>query len=59
MRELAQDIGAYPETDDYIAQASQGVAEELNGFDYDGTLRERDALLVKLIELKRHAKHIR
>lgn len=58
MRELAQDIGAYPETDDYIGLVTQGVAEELNGFDFDATVRERDALLVKLIELKRHANHI-
>jgi hypothetical protein len=58
MRELAQDIGTYPATDDYIARVTQGVAEELNGFDFDATLRERNALLVKLIELKRNAKHI-
>jgi carnitine 3-dehydrogenase len=58
MREWAQDLGAYPETDDYIALAAQGVADELKGFDIVETLRERDALLVKLIELKRDAKHI-
>jgi carnitine 3-dehydrogenase len=58
MREWARDLGVYPASDDYIAPVAQGVAEELKGYDFQATLRERDELLVNLIAAKKETKHI-
>ena len=57
-REWGRDLGDHPETDDYIAPVAQGVAEELQGYDFEATLRERDELLVKLIAVKKDARQI-
>src|SRR5690606_27769318 len=57
-REWARDLGAYPETDDYIEPITRGVEEELDGYDFKATLRERDALLVELIAAKKKAGQI-
>lgn len=54
-REWARDLGAYPETDDYIAPIAAGVDAELAGVDFTKALEERDALLVDLILAKRAA----
>ncbi|MGV3653809.1 MAG: 3-hydroxyacyl-CoA dehydrogenase NAD-binding domain-containing protein [Noviherbaspirillum sp.] len=57
-REWARDLGTYPETDDYIEPIAQGVDDALQGYDFKATLRERDALLVKLIAAKKKAGQI-
>ena len=57
-REWARDLGTYPETDDYIAPIAKGVEEELKGYDFAATLRQRDELLIKLIAAKKKAPEI-
>jgi carnitine 3-dehydrogenase len=54
----AADLGAYPETDDYIEPCAKGVDEELERFDFAETLRQRDELLVNLLEAKKKASQI-
>jgi len=51
-REWARTLGDYPETDDYIPVMAQGVDEELAGFDWEETLRQRDELLLDLLAAK-------
>ena len=51
-REWAQDLGRYPETDDYIQPIAEGVDAELQGRDLPAMLRQRDELLVQLIAAK-------
>ena len=57
-RVWAADLGAYPETDDYIEPCANGVAEELEGYDFAETLRQRDELLVNLLEAKKKKSQI-
>lgn len=57
-REWARDLGAYPETDDYIAPIAKGVDEELKGYDFARTLAQRDELLVELLAAKSKATQI-
>ena len=52
MREWARTLGAYPETDDYIELMANGVEEELAGYDWEQTLRQRDELVVQLLAAK-------
>jgi len=52
-REWARSLGEYPETDDYIPVMAQGVEEELDGYHWDETLRERDRLLIELLAAKK------
>lgn len=54
-REWARDLGSYPDTDDYIAPIAAGVEDELTGYDFEETLKERDALLVDLLFAKQSA----
>jgi 3-hydroxyacyl-CoA dehydrogenase len=58
MRDWANDLGDYPATDDFFAPVEKGVAAALEGCDFTETLRERDALLLKLIAAKKDARHI-
>lgn len=57
-REWAQDLGEYPPTDDYIAPCASGVATELEGYDFAETLKERDKLLIGLLEAKKRSPQI-
>lgn len=57
-REWARDLGAYPETDDYIAPIAKGVDQELEGYDFSQTLAQRDELLVELLAAKSKASQI-
>jgi carnitine 3-dehydrogenase len=57
-REWAKDLGTYPETDDYIAPIAQGVDSELQSYDFPEMLRQRDQLLIQLLELKRNLSQI-
>lgn len=52
-REWAADLGAYPETDDYIEPIARGVAAELAQRDFPAMLRQRDELLVQLLAAKK------
>lgn len=52
---MARDLGAYPETDDYIALIAASVDAELEGVDFTNALEERDSLWVDLIFAKRSA----
>jgi carnitine 3-dehydrogenase len=51
-REWAKTLGTYPETDDYIPVMAEGVAQELDGYDWSQTLEQRDQLLIELIVAK-------
>lgn len=53
MREWARTLGDYPTTDDYIPVMAQGVSEELSGYDWDETLRQRDELVIQLLAAKK------
>ncbi|HEX7913290.1 MAG TPA: 3-hydroxyacyl-CoA dehydrogenase NAD-binding domain-containing protein [Paraburkholderia sp.] len=53
-REWARDLGAYPETDDYIESIAKGVDAELKPYDFPEMLRQRDQLLIQLLETKRN-----
>ncbi len=57
-REWAHTLGDYPETDDYISVVAEGVAEELADYDWNETLRQRDALLIELLAAKRSSSQI-
>ena len=52
-REWARTLGEYPETDDYIPVMAEGVEAELDGHDWDETLRTRDELLLQLLAAKK------
>jgi 3-hydroxyacyl-CoA dehydrogenase len=52
-REWARDLGAYPETDDYIEPIARGVDAELEQRDFPEMLRQRDELLVQLLAAKK------
>jgi 3-hydroxyacyl-CoA dehydrogenase len=58
MREWAEDLGEYPETDDYIATMAAGVDEELEGRSWAEVLATRDRLLVEFLAAKRGAPEI-
>ena len=58
MREWAADLGAYPETDDYIEPCAKGVEQELKNYDFTETLHQRDEMLVNLLAAKRKASQI-
>jgi hypothetical protein len=57
MREWSRSLGEYPETDDYINTMAEGVEEELSGFDWTETLRERDELVIRLLDGKKRPAH--
>lgn len=57
-REWARDLGSYPDTDDYIAPIAAGVEDELTGYDFEETLKQRDALLVDLLFAKQSAQEM-
>ncbi|BBU31387.1 3-hydroxyacyl-CoA dehydrogenase [Burkholderia sp. THE68] len=52
-REWSRDLGTYPETDDYIESIASGVEQELQSHDFPEMLRQRDRLLIELLEAKR------
>ena len=52
-REWANDLGTYPETDDYIESIAAGIETELASYDFPEMLRQRDELLIQLMESKR------
>jgi len=52
-REWSRDLGTYPETDDYIESIASGVENELQSRDFPEMLRQRDRLLIELLEAKR------
>ncbi|MDA8101435.1 MAG: 3-hydroxyacyl-CoA dehydrogenase NAD-binding domain-containing protein [Nitrospiraceae bacterium] len=58
MREWSRSLGEYPETDDYITTMAEGVEEELSGFDWTETLRERDELVIRLLDAKKDSPQI-
>ena len=58
MREWARTLGDYPESDDYIETMAQGVADELAGYDWDETLRERDRMVIELLAAKKGNRQI-
>lgn len=51
-REWARTLGSYPETDDYISVMADGVAAELESYNWSETLDVRDQLLIDLIVAK-------
>jgi carnitine 3-dehydrogenase len=53
-REWARDLGKYPETDDYIDRIAAGVNAQLESHDFPEMLRQRDELLIQLLEAKRN-----
>ena len=57
-REWARDLGTYPETDDYIETIAKGVDTELQSYDFPEMLRQRDELLIQLLETKRNHSQI-
>ncbi|MGF7001487.1 3-hydroxyacyl-CoA dehydrogenase NAD-binding domain-containing protein [Paraburkholderia sp. GAS32] len=57
-REWARDLGTYPETDDYIESIAKGVYTELQSYDFPEMLRQRDQLLIQLLEAKRNLSQI-
>lgn len=57
-REWARDLGTYPETDDYIESIAKGVETELQSYDFSEMLRQRDQLLIQLLEAKRNLPQI-
>jgi carnitine 3-dehydrogenase len=54
-RQWAENLAAYPESDDYIGTMAAGVEAELNGFDFAETLRQRDEILLSLLAAKEAA----
>lgn len=58
MREWAEDLGQYPETDEYIGTMAAGVSAELEGRDWGAVLAERDRLLLGLLAAKAQAPQI-
>jgi carnitine 3-dehydrogenase len=57
-RDWARDLGTYPETDDYIESIAKGVDAELQSYDFAEMLRQRDQLLIQLLEAKRDLSQI-
>jgi carnitine 3-dehydrogenase len=57
-REWAKDLDTYPETDDYVASIAKGVDIELQSYDFPEMLRQRDQLLIQLLETKRNFSQI-
>ena len=57
-REWAKDLGTYPENDDYIETIAKGVDEELIPYEFTEMLRQRDELLIHLLEVKRNLSQI-
>jgi carnitine 3-dehydrogenase len=57
-REWARDLGRYPETDDYIESIAKSVDTELQSYDFPEMLRQRDQLLIQLLEAKRKLSQI-
>ncbi len=53
-REWARDLGTYPETDDYIESIAKGVDTQPQSYDFPEMLRQRDQLLIQLLETKRN-----
>jgi 3-hydroxyacyl-CoA dehydrogenase len=57
-REWARDLGTYPETDDYIESIAKGVETKLQSHDFAEMIRQRDQLLIELLEAKRELSQI-
>ncbi|MDR5754676.1 MULTISPECIES: 3-hydroxyacyl-CoA dehydrogenase NAD-binding domain-containing protein [unclassified Caballeronia] len=57
-REWARDLGTYPETDDYIESIARGVETTLQAHDFAEMIRQRDQLLIELLEAKRKLSQI-
>lgn len=57
-REWARDLGTYPETDDYIESIAKGVETKLQSYDFPEMIRQRDQLLIELLEAKRKLSQI-
>ncbi|EIM96305.1 3-hydroxyacyl-CoA dehydrogenase [Paraburkholderia hospita] len=57
-REWAKDLGTYPESDDYIETIAKGVDAELVPYEFAEVLRQRDELLIQLLEAKRSLSQI-
>ena len=57
-REWAKDLGTYPETDDYIELIAKGVETKLQSHDFPEMIRQRDQLLIALLEAKRELSQI-
>ena len=57
-REWAKDLGTYPESDDYIETIAKGVDAELVPYEFAEMLRQRDDLLIQLLEAKRNLSQI-
>jgi 3-hydroxyacyl-CoA dehydrogenase len=58
MRDWANDLGAYPQTDDFITPLATGIAAELQDRNFAEILRQRDDLLVQLIAAKAAARQL-
>lgn len=57
-REWAKDLGTYPETDAYIELIAKGVETKLQSHDFPEMIRQRDQLLIALLEAKRELSQI-
>lgn len=57
-REWAIELSAYPENDDYIESIAKGVDAELMQYDFPEMLRQRDRLLIDLLDAKRNQSQI-
>ncbi|MEM5344649.1 3-hydroxyacyl-CoA dehydrogenase NAD-binding domain-containing protein [Paraburkholderia azotifigens] len=57
-REWAKDLGTCPESDEYIESIAKGVEAELTPYDFTEMLRQRDELLIQLLEAKRNLSQI-
>jgi 3-hydroxyacyl-CoA dehydrogenase len=57
-RDWAKDLGTYPESDDYIETIAKGVDAELVRYEFAEMLRQRDDLLIQLLEAKRNLSQI-
>lgn len=57
-REWAKDLGTYPETDDYIELIAKGIETKLQSHDFPEMIRQRDQLLIALLEAKRELSQI-
>jgi hypothetical protein len=52
-REWARDLGTYPETEDYIEPITRAVETKLQAHNFLEMIRQRDQLLIELLEAKR------
>jgi hypothetical protein len=57
-REWARDLGTYPETEDYIEPITRAVETKLQAHNFLEMIRQRDQLLIELLEAKRKLSQI-